>query len=147
AGQRGALPSAVEPCGQAVDLLEGDAHRRPVRAGFHAGRPPPAPVAEVALAPHLHGGAVGGRGHGGDHHDVARGTALRAVRAADAARLVDAGHQRADLARDGARGAVQHADGVRALVAGGGDLPALVLLTLAHEAREAAVALRAPADA
>ena len=69
-----------------------------------------------------------------DHRDVAPRAAVGAVAAADAGGLVDRDLERAHPAGDGARRAVHHADGVGALVAGGGHQPVAVALALADEA-------------
>src|SRR6185295_4894687 len=131
----------------ALEVLEGDAHRRALRAHLHAGRALLAAQAEVALAGHLHRLAVRALLVALDHHDVVPGAALRAVGAADARGLVDGDLERPHLAGDGAGGAVHHAHGVGALVTRGGHHPVAVLEPLSYEARLAAVRAGAPAHA
>src|SRR5688572_4544466 len=134
----GSLQERADP----VEVLEGDAHRGAVRAHLHAGGPLRARLAEVALGRDLDGFAVRALLPPIDHHDVVPGAPLGAVRAADARGLVDRHLEGAHLAGDRPRRAVDHADGIGALVTRGRDQPVAVLLALPDEARLAAVGVR-----
>src|SRR5262249_20086256 len=99
-----------------------------------------------ALGRHFHVLAVLSLLAGLHHHDVAPRATFGAVVAADARGLVDGDLEAAHLAGDRPRRALHHADGVGALVAGGGDQPSAVFLALADELGAAGVGVGAAAD-
>src|SRR5688572_24512595 len=144
-------PASLQDPHHLLHLAEGEADGRAVGAHLDARRPLVARVAEVALGGFLLQLAVRARPVG-DHDDVAPRAALGAVAAADAGPgrvrvVVDGDDEGVGLAGDGPRGAVDHAHGIRTLVAGGGDEPVAVALALPHEAGHAPVSVRAAAHA
>src|SRR5579864_6744895 len=127
-------------------VLERNAHGGSVRAHLHACRALRPSETEVAFRCELDAAAERGAVEG---HvvDVAPRTALAAVVTADARVLVDGDLECAERPRDRTRRAADHADRIRALVAGLWHAPAPELRPFAHKPRNAAVRVRAGADA
>src|SRR5262249_5020675 len=126
-----------------VEILERNPHRRAVRAVVDARGTAVVGLAQVALRRDVDELSVLRLGDG---DDVSPRTPVRAVPAADA-RVGDRDLKSRADARDGAGRATDHADRIRAVVAGGRDEEVLVLRSLADEPRRSAVRRLAPSDA
>src|SRR6266851_9810206 len=142
-----AMTASRESRSHTVQVLERDPDRRAMGAHLDAGRALRPRQAQVALGRDLDRLAVRPLLFLLDHRDVAPRAAVGAVAAPDAGGRVDGHFQRADLAGDGTGRAIDHADGVRALVARRGDEPPVVAVALAYEARLPAMRVRAAAHA